>query len=115
VKALARATVLLVLLLLAGAAGAQQAALVPVTVDGERVRLEMRIYRPASAEPAPTLAFNHGSTGRGTDPRRVTRPIDYPALAQFFVGRGWVVVMPARRGRGGSEGLYDEGFGRDRA
>ena len=112
---LVRAVALLVPMLLASAAGAQEATLVPVTVDGERVRLEMRIYRPATADPAPTLVFNHGSTGRGTDPRRFTRPIDYPALAQFFVERGWAVVMPARRGRGGSEGLYDEGFERNRA
>jgi dienelactone hydrolase len=83
---------------------------VPVTVDGQAVRLEMRIYRPAANGPAPTLVFNHGSTGLGLDPRRFTRPIDFPELARFFVQRGWVVVMPARRGRGGSEGEYDEGF-----
>ncbi len=82
----------------------------PVTVDGQHVRLEMRVYKPAAAGPAPTLVFNHGSTGSGMDPRRFRRPIDFPALAQFFVRRGWAVVMPARRGRGGSEGEYDEGF-----
>jgi len=63
----------------------------------------------------PTLVFNHGSTGRGTDPRAFTRPIDYPEVAKFFVDRGWAVVMPARRGRGGSEGPYDEGFATNRA
>jgi dienelactone hydrolase len=34
-------------------------------------------------------------------------------LAQFFVQRGWAVVIPARRGRAGSEGFYDEGFALD--
>ncbi len=29
--------------------------------------------------------------------------------------RGWAVVMPSRRGRGGSEGEYDEGFAIDRS
>jgi predicted peptidase len=29
--------------------------------------------------------------------------------------RGWAVVLPSRRGRGGSEGLYDEGFSLERA
>jgi dienelactone hydrolase len=87
--------------------------MVPVVVDGQTVRLEMRIYKPARAGPVPTLVFNHGSTGR--DPRLFTRPLDVPALAQFFVQRGWAVVMPARRGRAGSEGLYDEGFALDRA
>ena len=112
---LLRAIALLAPLVLGTAVGAQEATLVPVTVDGERVRLEMRIYRPATSDPAPTLVFNHGSTGRGTDPRAFTRRIDYPEVAKFFVDRGWAVVMPARRGRGGSEGLYDEGFAPNRA
>jgi len=89
--------------------------MVPVSVDGQSVRLEMRVYRPAGDGPAPTLVFNHGSTGRGTDPRIFTRPLNFPEVARFFVERGWAVVIPARRGRGGSEGQYDEGFSTDRA
>lgn len=111
---LSRAWVLLVPLLLASAVLAQEANMVPVAVDGQTVRLEMRIYRPATAEPAPTLVHNHGSTGNGRDPSLFTRPLDNPALAQFFVRRGWAVIIPARRGRAGSEGLYDEGFDADR-
>jgi dienelactone hydrolase len=84
-------------------------------VDGGTVRLAMRIHTPATNAPAPTLVFNHGSTGRGTDPSIMTRAIDFPPLAKFFTDRGWAVVMPARRGRGGSEGLYDEGFAENRA
>src|SRR5882724_12927438 len=110
-----RAWILLVPLLLWTAARAQETSMVPVIVDGQTVRLEMRIYKPATAGPVPTLVFNHGSTGRGRDPSLFTRSIDFPALAQFFVQRGWAVVMPARRGRAGSEGLYDEGFAMDRA
>ena len=89
--------------------------MVPVTVDGETVRLEVRVYLPAGATPSPTLVFNHGSTGSGRDPSIRTRSADFPQLARFFVDRGWAVVMPNRRGRGGSDGLYDEGFGEDRA
>src|SRR5262247_3072519 len=96
-------------------AQAQEARMVPVTVDGEPVRLEMRIYRPADDTPAPTLVFNHGSTGTGTNPQAFTRPLDFPEVARFFVARGWAVVIPARRGRGGSEGVYDEGFWPDRS
>ena len=102
--------VALAALIVAGRAAAQEAQLVPVTVGGEQVRLEMRIYAPTVSGRVPTLVFNHGSTGRGIEPSRFTRPIDFPALAAFFRDRGWAVVMPARRGRGGSEGLYDEGF-----
>jgi dienelactone hydrolase len=109
-----RAWVLLVQLLLGSATWAQEPSIVPVAVDGQTVRLEMRIYKPATAGPVPTLVFNHGSTGRGRDSSLFTRPIDFPALAQFFVQRGWAVVMPARRGRAGSDGLYDEGYAMDR-
>ena len=107
--------VLLALLVLALPAVAQDIIMVPVTVDGETVKLAIRIYKPTTDVPGPTLVFNHGSTGRGTDPSIMVRPIDFPPLAQLFVGRGWAVVMPARRGRGGSDGQSDEGFAPDRS
>lgn len=106
---------ILPLLVLVTTTAAQEMRMVPVTIDGATVRLAMRIYSPAADTPSPTLVFNHGSTGRGTDPSIMTRPIDFPPLAKFFTDRGWAVVMPARRGRGGSEGLYDEGFAENRA
>lgn len=89
--------------------------MVPVIVDGQTVRLQMRIYKPTRTGPVPTLVFNHGSTGRGRDPILFRRAIDFPELAQFFVRRGWAVVMPARRGRAGSEGRYNEGLAVDPA
>ena len=109
------AVLLLALAVPASSIRAQEARMVPVTVDGEHVRLEMRVYEPANGAPAPTLVFNHGSTGSGTDPASFTRPLDFPEVARFFVARGWAVVIPARRGRGGSEGRYDEGFWPNRA
>src|SRR5262245_33386172 len=93
------AAAVLVLAVLVGAARAQEPRMVPVTVDGERVRLQMRLYVPTTAGPAPTLVFNHGSTGQGTHPEVFTRPLDFPEVARFFIARGWAVVIPARRGR----------------
>lgn len=63
-----------------------------LTENGRPVTFEAVVYRPEGAGPFPTLAFHHGSTGRG-----------------------WLVVFPQRRGRGGSDGLYDEGFLPDRS
>jgi dienelactone hydrolase len=88
--------------------------MMPVSVDGEQVRLAVITYKPTGAGPFPTLIFHHGSTGRGTDPSRFPRTFDPGVLAYWFVSRGWAVVLPSRRGRGGSEGLYDEGFSRIR-
>ncbi len=75
------AALVLVVAALTGSAQAQEARLVPVTIDGEGVRLEMRVYEPANGVPAPTLVFNHGSTGAGTDARAFTRPLDFPEVA----------------------------------
>jgi pimeloyl-ACP methyl ester carboxylesterase len=110
-----RVIALLVTLLVVSAAQAQETSMVPVMVDGQTVHLEMRIYKPSTEAKAPTLVFNHGSTGSGRDPSLFTKAVDFPQLAQFFVHRGWAVVMPARRGRAGSEGEYDEGFASDRS
>ena len=38
-----------------------------------------------------------------------------PDLADFLNDRGWIVAFPQRRGRGKSDGLYDEGFAENRA
>ena len=89
--------------------------MVPVTVDGEQVRLAVITYRPAGNGPFPTLIFHHGSTGRGTDPSLFARPYNPRPTVDWFVARGWAVLLPARRGRGGSEGRYDEGFDTNRS
>ena len=89
--------------------------MVPVTIDGEQVKLATITYKPAGTGPFPTLIFHHGSTGRGTDPLAFSRPYDPRTLAEWFTARGWAVVLPSRRGRGGSEGTYDEGFSINRA
>ncbi len=98
-----------------GPVRAQERTMMPVTVDGEQVRLAVITYKPPGAGPFPTLIFHHGSTGTGKDPSWFARPYEPFALAYWFVSRGWAVVLPSRRGRGGSEGLYDEGFAPDRA
>ncbi len=89
--------------------------MVPVTVDGEQVKLAVITYKPAGNGPFPTLIFHHGSTGSGTDPSRFARPYDPKEMAGWFTARGWAVLLPSRRGRGGSEGKYDEGFSINRS
>jgi len=77
--------------------------------QGEPVRLEVVIYRPAGPGPFPTLVFNHGSTGNGRDTTLFRNTSEYPSLANYFNPRGWMVVVPQRRGRGRSGGRYGEG------
>ena len=82
--------------------------------NGKRVQLEAVVFRPAGKGPFPLAVVNHGSTGRGSDPRLFRQTFIAPMLAEFLSARGWLVAFPQRRGRGRSDGLYDEGFNTDR-
>ena len=52
----------------------------------------------------PVVIFNHGSAGG--DPKASQRA---KAPAEYFASRGFVVVVPMRRGRGNSQGVSLEG------
>ena len=80
--------------------------------EGKPIRLEVVIFRPSGPGPFPLAVINHGSTGRGDDPALFTETWFATDLADFLNERGWIVAFPQRRGRGKSDGLYDEGFGR---
>ena len=104
---------------LASAAGASEVTSELVTTSliegGKPVRLELLVSKPAGAGPFPTVVFNHGSTGRGNNPELFRRSQSSPTIATYFVDRGWMVIFPQRRGRGASDGRYDEGFEPDRS
>ncbi|HEU0081745.1 MAG TPA: alpha/beta hydrolase [Bradyrhizobium sp.] len=82
--------------------------------QGRPVRLEAVMFRPEGAGPFPLAVINHGSTGMGLDPRLARQTWVAADLADFLNERGWLVAFPQRRGRGKSDGLYDEGFSEDR-
>jgi dienelactone hydrolase len=83
---------------------------IPVkTGGGGDVRLEATLFRPNRSGRFPLLVFNHGSTGPGAIPATLT--LTYPGVAHYFVRRGFAVVVPMRKGRGASEGSYDEPYG----
>jgi dienelactone hydrolase len=84
--------------------------MVPVTIDGKTVKLVTITYKPAGAGPFPTLIFHHGSTGGSAEPAVIWQPYDPKVLVGWFTVRGWAVVLPQRRGRGGSHGAYEEGI-----
>lgn len=72
--------------------------------------LEAVIFSPPGAGPFPTLVFNHGSTGKGSDPALFKLTDIEPSVARWFTQQGWMVVFPQRRGRGKSDGMYAEGL-----
>jgi dienelactone hydrolase len=92
------------------AAATTEERMVSVVIDGEPMRLAVLIYRPVISERLPTLIFHHGSTGTGRDPSSFEFVQSFEPVVTHFVRRGYAVILPSRRGRGGSEGVYDEGF-----
>lgn len=77
------------------------------------IRLKIVVARPPSDGPHPTIIFNHGSTGGGKNKSVFSRSWCPPVVRDYFTQRGWMVVFPQRRGRGGSEGTYGEGLAAD--
>ncbi len=90
-------------------------AATPFVENGAPVELEVVMFKPVGAGPFPTVVFNHGSTGDGSDPSLFTVTVVSETLARFFTDRGWIIAFPQRRGRGQSDGLYDEGFNAGRS
>jgi dienelactone hydrolase len=82
----------------------------PWTETGEKVALEMLVFKPVGVGPFPTLVMNHGSTGQGDNKDLFKQTWSANFLTTYFLKKGWQVVYPQRRGRGQSDGLYDEGF-----
>ncbi len=82
--------------------------------NGNSIRLETWVYEPKDKRRPPVLIINHGSTNGGTKIEEIKASYDASNIAGIFAGAGWVVIVPNRRGRGKSDGLYDEGFRRDR-
>jgi dienelactone hydrolase len=82
--------------------------------NGNPIRLEVVIYKPSGDGPFPLFVFNHGATGDGKASERFRETWSSFTLANAFVTKGWMVAFPQRRGRGRSEGQYDEGFAADR-
>ena len=86
-------------------------ATTPFTEDGEPVELEVVLFRPLEGGRFPLLVVNHGSTGNGSDPSLFDDTFIHKPTSLHFVEQGWMVAYPQRRGRGRSDGLYDEGCG----
>ncbi len=76
--------------------------------DGRPIRLETVIFRPPGSGPFPLAVFNHGSTGRNATPGVAKQTWVSLEVADFLNKRGWLVAFPQRRGRGKSDGRYEE-------
>ncbi len=75
---------------------------------GNPIRLEAVIFRPPGPGPFPLAVFNHGSIGRNATPGLAKLTWASLEIADYLNARGWLVAFPQRRGRGKSDGRYEE-------
>jgi dienelactone hydrolase len=85
---------------------------IPVSVSGgiRSVALEAMVLRPDDGALHPLAVLNHGSP-RNAEDRSTMSPYRMWGQAVAFARRGWVAVVPMRRGYGGSQGEWAEGYG----
>ncbi|MCP4318162.1 MAG: hypothetical protein GY789_19640 [Hyphomicrobiales bacterium] len=83
--------------------------------DGSNIKLAVVTYRPDGVGPFPLAVIHHGSTGSGKFQILFRYVWSNDWFADLLNANGWIVAFPQRRGRGGSDGLYDEGFAEDRS
>ena len=89
-----------------------QVVAIPVTdASGQIVQMEARVCRPASDAPARLVVINHGSPPKADARPRMTVGSCGQEAARWFLGRGYVVVFPLRRGYGATGGAWAEGAG----
>ena len=101
----------LLALILAGEASAQatreHVVRIPATDGTSMVATVMRV---AGNQRRPLVLINHGSPADSTLGSTMARP-RYEALSSWFVTRGYVVVLPLRRGYGETGGEWVESYG----
>ncbi|MSP49024.1 MAG: hypothetical protein EXQ95_06820 [Alphaproteobacteria bacterium] len=77
--------------------------------DGKPALLKARVFRPAGNGPFKVAVINHGSPPDGASRPGMGVP-SYRAAAEWFVERGYMAVLPLRRGYG-EAGNWPETFG----
>jgi dienelactone hydrolase len=100
----------LLALVLAGEAFAQtreQVVRIPATGG---VSILATVMRPPGEQRRPLAVINHGSPAIASQRPEMGLP-RYQPLSAWFVERGYVVVLPLRRGYGDTGGEWAEGYG----
>jgi dienelactone hydrolase len=82
----------------------------PVDASGRRVLIDVTVFRPPGAGPFPVVVLAHGSPRVAEERRRDGRQ---RLISQSipFLGMGFAVIVPTRRGYGESGGEWAEGYG----
>lgn len=90
----------------------EQAWFVPVGKDAEGidVLLPARVFVPPGTGPFPLAVVSHGSPANAAA-RKTMAPPEYRAGTDWLLSRGYMVVLPLRRGYGPRGGAWAEAYG----
>jgi len=86
----------------------RQLWLIPSSEPG--VQMRALVFRPPGEGPFPLVIINHGTVESAARRLDLRAPV-YGAAAEWFVGRGYAVVVPQRPGHGETGGAYLESHG----
>ena len=97
---------------LPAAAGALRESVlrVPVVAGVEQAYIDVTVFTPAGEGPFPLVVLSHGSP-RDAGDRRTHGRQRLAAQSERFVEMGFAVLVPTRRGYGGSGGRWAEAYG----
>lgn len=84
---------------------------VPVVSGVEQAYIEVTVFKPDGVGPFPVLVLSHGSP-RSAEARRAGGRQRMAAQSERFIAMGFAVLVPTRRGYGGSGGEWAEAYGR---
>lgn len=87
----------------------QEEVRIPVADRGYEIAAT--ILRPDGVGPFGAVILNHGVPGSERERLRESAAVDFNAAAPVFARRGYVVVMPMRRGFGATGGEFAEDAG----
>jgi dienelactone hydrolase len=92
-------------------AGPSRRQLWLLPIPGERLLMHAIVLRPPGPGPFPLAVINHGSI-QSAEIRERYPLREYPIASQWFLDRGYAVVLPLRPGHGETGGPYFEDQGR---
>ena len=93
----------------AAAQGTQREEIVRIPAAGGAMMVAT-VLRPPGEGKRPLAIINHGSPVDSAQRLKMERP-HYPSLSSWFIARGYVVVLPERRGYGETGGAWAEDYG----
>src|SRR4029453_18178689 len=105
-----RILVALLALVMAGETWAQTREQIVKIPAAGGVSMIATVMRPPGEDKKPLVVINHGSPADGAQRAKMAPP-RYSGLSSWFVSRGYIVVLPVRRGYGETGGTWAEAYG----